>query len=265
MNNFESSLETTPTKSGGQTGQSKEDTAMGETKVVGPDLTPDWEKWLDKEDGIIREIRRQFRLGLKDPGKGLTLDHGQTFVEHRNPFETKVAVQKPTRTPAITKPTLPQILAVDRSRKFDPVLFFGVNWTIWRGSADGLGLEGEEDEDQRVLALTQIDLAEVRLENTLRRREGEVQGEERLRRLKALADIRLDALVFQTLWEIMVLIPKSWRRVGRVCFDGTILRSPGGRRYVLYLYFSGGLWYWNYSPLSGGFYTPWPSALLTAA
>ena len=120
----------------------------------------------------------------------------------------------------------PRILPIDRSQPFDPVKFLGQGWTI-------------EEEDERSLVLTQLDLTEVRLEQMLKKGETSIKGEEKLRRLKEVGHIRLDAKIFQALWENQAFIPESWK--GRaVYFDGTILRNPDGNRCVLYLYWSDG-------------------------
>jgi len=42
----------------------------------------------------------------------------------------------------------------------------------------------------------------------------------------------------------------------------TILRSPNGNRYVLYLYFNDGKWNWNYNWLENDFNGNNPSAVL---
>ncbi|MBI2465630.1 MAG: hypothetical protein HYV66_00115 [Candidatus Sungbacteria bacterium] len=49
--------------------------------VVGPDLTPDW---LEKRTKVMGEIDAQLIRGLREPGKGLTLDDLQLVVEHRS-------------------------------------------------------------------------------------------------------------------------------------------------------------------------------------
>lgn len=51
--------------------------------VVSQDLTPDWVK---KIGTMLAEIFRQLHLGIKETGKGLSLDQLQLFIEHRNPF-----------------------------------------------------------------------------------------------------------------------------------------------------------------------------------
>jgi hypothetical protein len=205
--------------------------------------------WCEKRDRMLVEIGSQLELGLTDPDKGLNLDQLTAFVEHRNPFEPEPAV--PVAASSIVVPTPPQILVVDRSKRFDPATFVAPNWSIWKGPADGNGLEGEEDQDQRSLALSQIDLAKVRFDTTLRDGEPSVLGEERLRRLKAMPDIRLDALVFQTFYENPDRIPDSWKRdetgnIRHIYFDGTVLRTPDGYRCVPCLYFFGGRWDWGY-------------------
>lgn len=51
--------------------------------VVSSELTPDWVK---KVGTMLAEIFRQMCLWFKEPGKGLSLDQLQLFIEHRNPF-----------------------------------------------------------------------------------------------------------------------------------------------------------------------------------
>jgi len=56
---------------------------MKKTMVVRPDQMPDW---LEKVAKLFKEIFQQLWRGLLEPGKGLTLEQVQMFVEHRNPF-----------------------------------------------------------------------------------------------------------------------------------------------------------------------------------
>lgn len=60
---------------------------MKDKIVVGPDLTPDR---LKKFEGVLGEITRQLVQGLHSPGKGLSLEQGQIFTEHRNAFPDKI-------------------------------------------------------------------------------------------------------------------------------------------------------------------------------
>ncbi|MEK7211397.1 MAG: hypothetical protein AAB731_02085 [Patescibacteria group bacterium] len=88
-----------------------------------------------------------------------------------------------------------------------------------------------------------------------------MQGEEKIRRLKADGHIRLDAGIFQALWENKNLIPESWK--GKcVCFDGTVLRDPDGIRFVPCLGWNGGEWCWSCRWLGGGWDADDPSAVL---
>lgn len=56
--------------------------------VVGPVSMPDW---LEKRRKVFGELDRQLVVGLREPGKGLSLDDLQSITEHRNPFGEKAA------------------------------------------------------------------------------------------------------------------------------------------------------------------------------
>lgn len=159
-----------------------------------------------------------------------------------------------------------RIIQIDRLKAFNPAEFIGYpGFSIWRGSINGDGLSGEEEQDQRSLVLTEIDLARIRLVTCLRREENCINGERNLERLKLSGYIRLDAKVFQALWEESQR-EESRRKEGQPflleCFkqktkgyttfiycDGTILRGPGSRPYPYSLRFyyddHGGLWHQN--------------------
>ena len=159
-------------------------------------------------------------------------------------------------------------LRIDRTTPFDPVHFIGKGWSIWRGQVDGDGLTGDEDQDERSLALTEVDLSKIRIETCLHNRETRVGGEEKFLRLKAAHYIRLDAKVFQTLWERKE-IPEPWKEevdgnTRLIFFDGTILRSPSGDRRVLCLDWSDGGWRWSCGWLGLGWYAAGPSAVLAS-
>lgn len=57
--------------------------------VVGPDQMPDW---VEKRNNIMAEVDKQLVRGLREPGQGLTLDHLQGTVEHRNMFPPVIQV-----------------------------------------------------------------------------------------------------------------------------------------------------------------------------
>ena len=148
----------------------------------------------------------------------------------------------------------PKIITIERSKPFDPSAFKGLGkgWTTWKGPSEGDGLTGEEEQDARSLKLTELDLTKVQFESCLRKGESSIKGEEKYKRLthEHAEKIRLDAQVFLTLWENQHLIPASGKELTNgnttyVFFDGTILRSPGGGRFVLCLYWSDGEWQWG--------------------
>jgi len=139
-------------------------------------------------------------------------------------------------------------IAMDRTRPFNPSKFIGEGWTIWKGSAGGNGLKGEEEQDKRSLILSHVELANVRFETCLDPHEQYITGEERLSRLKKADRTRLDAKIFETLWLNQDLIPESWKEKTNdnttcIFFDGTILRDPDGYRYAPYLCWGVGEWY----------------------
>lgn len=163
----------------------------------------------------------------------------------------------------------PKIVKIDRTKPFNPAEFIGAGWSVWRGPADGDGLTGEEEQDPRSLALTELDLTKVKLETCLCKDEPSVTGEERLRRLREAGRIRLDAKVFETFRRNPYLIPKQWKEktngnITYVFFDGTVLRSPDGRRFTLCLYWRDGQWRWDYRWLDRGRSAFRPSAVLAS-
>ena len=153
----------------------------------------------------------------------------------------------------------PTIIPIDRTVSFNPAEFIGKGWSI-------------AEEESLALALAEINLDEVCFESMLMLKEGEtsVKGETKLERLKVAGHVRLDAKIFQTLWEEnQRLIPEGWKekidgKIRYIFFDGTILLSPDGSRYVLCLYWDGGRWYWRYIWLDGGWDADRPSAVLAS-
>lgn len=130
----------------------------------------------------------------------------------------------------------PSTLIVDRSKPFDPVKFIGSGWSI-------------VEEDPAALKLTEIDFSKVCFESGLKEGESVIDGEEKLKRLKALGEVRLDAKFGHTLYEeknqatlrfLYDTYGVTWME-----FAGTVLRNSGGHRYFLYLDRGGdGSWSW---------------------
>lgn len=148
------------------------------------------------------------------------------------------------------------IIKIDRSSPFNPAKFIRKGWKI-------------EEQDERSLALSEVDLTKFLFEDMLKSGESSIQGEEKLGRLKQVGQIRLDAKIFQTLWENQHLIPASWKEkisgnTCRIFFDGSILRHSNGLRYVLYLYWNDGEWNWNYRWLNDRWNTNNPSVVLAS-
>jgi hypothetical protein len=148
-----------------------------------------------------------------------------------------------------------KIITIDRSISFNPAKFIGKDWTI-------------EEQDERSLVLNEIDLSKISLETILKEKGKVVNGEEKLKRLKESNVIRLDAQVFQTLWENKHLIPEAWKEkingnMKYIFFNGTILRNSNGGRYVLCLYWNIGEWFWGCYWLACDRFVNNPSAVLT--
>jgi hypothetical protein len=145
-------------------------------------------------------------------------------------------------------------LACDKP--FNPAEFIGQGWSVWKGPADGDGLSGEEDVDERSLALSQIEIDKFLFEACLQGDENSITGEEKLRRLKVKPDfVRFGANVFLGLWldyqanKENSVLEKLYRekKITYLDFPGLVLRSPHGDRFVLYLYRNdGGQGGWDY-------------------
>lgn len=141
---------------------------------------------------------------------------------------------------------------------FNPAEFIGAGWNIIT-----------DETDARSIALTELDLTKVQQMTMLKDGETFIQGEEKLKRLKASDYIRLDADIFLTLWENQHLIPESWKEkvngnTRYIFFDGTILRISDGDRCALCLYWGGGAWSWFVSWLDNGWLGNNPSAVLVS-
>lgn len=143
------------------------------------------------------------------------------------------------------------ILLIDRANPFDPAAFLGSGWTVWRGPKDGDGLSGEEEQDVRSLAMTEVDFSKVLFTACLKEGESCITGEKKLSRHTAANHIRLDAAVGQALLEEDGQATLNWLyamfNITWFELPGTLLRDSNGNRHFLYLYSdSGGRWYWDY-------------------
>lgn len=147
-----------------------------------------------------------------------------------------------------------KIIRLGQDDVFDPT-FIGQGWEI-------------EEQDERSLVRTALDLDTVRLETCSRGREEWITGEERVKRLKKARRIRLDARFFRKLWENQHLIPESWKEKTNgnttfIFFDGTILCGPDSNHFsTLCLYWHDGQWRWNCDWLDFARFVKDPSAVL---
>ncbi len=182
----------------------------------------------------------------------------QQREKEQREFVSRVPQTSPTKVlknkEKTSSPSPTNSLPIDRTQPFNPSIFIREGWSI-------------EEEDEHSLALTEVDLNEIHFETMLKDSESRIVGEEKLTRLKASGNIRLDAKVFQTLWENQHRIPESWKErvngnIRYIFFEGTVLRSPDGFRFVLCLYWLGGRWEWHYHRLGFDWRAYYLSAVL---
>lgn len=125
-----------------------------------------------------------------------------------------------------------------KRQPFNPEKFLGKGWKIDEqiGQRTGDSLDAE-----KIIGKTYLNEGESSL-----------NGEERLRRIKATpADVYLDAEDFLALWQEKGHTTLKWlydtKGITFLSFWATILRHPDGDRIVLYLCrYGGGSWYWHY-------------------
>lgn len=145
-------------------------------------------------------------------------------------------------------------ILIDRSQGFDIKKYLGDGWKI-------------DEEDERSLAITELDLTKIEFVTTLQDGETSIPVNEKLERLKKDGRVSLDAKMFQTFWEYKEKIPPSWKEpinnyTRFVIFDGTVLRGPDGGRYVLFLCWRGTRWEFGCRWLGDPSFTNFPSAVL---
>jgi len=154
--------------------------------------------------------------------------------------------------------------------------FVGNNWSVWKGPADGNGLDGKEycvsDPDV-------VDFERIVLETHLKKSDnGRIHGEEKMRRARAGKNQLLGGRSFLALWkdwqkckaegkpeESVLEKLRRAKKIGDViCFFGLPLRNPIGIRCVLYLSFGGRGWYWDCNWLGDDWNADIPSASLAS-
>jgi hypothetical protein len=141
-----------------------------------------------------------------------------------------------------------RVIEINRTEPFDPVTFM---------NHPDLAIE---EQDIHSIMLEEVDPSDISLESMV---QGDtvIRGEEYLKRSKATGYIRLDAKIFQTLWENQYLIPEHWKGTDdnpkHIFFDGTVLKSHCGR-FIINLYWGktswdkDKKWRWTYCRLDIG-------------
>jgi len=167
---------------------------------------------------------------------GLPSDASQQVIELQGAkIAEKVVEDFRTRVEAYQRATEPHIL---KRQPFDPVKFIGKGWTI--------------DEQVGERTGDNLDAGKIVRKDYLKSGESSVNGEERLKRIKAApGDVQLDADDFLALYEEKGQLTLRWfyetKSITWLSFWGTILRRPDGGRYVLCLCRGGGgSWHWYY-------------------
>jgi hypothetical protein len=126
------------------------------------------------------------------------------------------------------------IISIDRTAPFDPVKSLGQGSTI-------------EEQDERSLLLTKVDLDKIRLVSCLFPGETKIDGFERGERLIAGVYTRLDVGISDAIWKNKHHIPEHWQKETEgcptyICFDGTIMRqyNSGNEAIVKYICYKSG-------------------------
>jgi len=138
---------------------------------------------------------------------------------------------------------------LDCSFLFNPEEFLAEGWDV-------------VEQDERALALAQMDFAQVQFVTCLKEKETSIEGKGKLRRLKEeqLSLIRHGGNQFLALWQdyqkngadsVLEWLRKT-KGITYLDFFGLILRSPRGHWYVLCLYWLGGSWHWRCYGLDEG-------------
>ncbi|MBC7836702.1 hypothetical protein H7X87_02910 [Acetobacteraceae bacterium] len=145
----------------------------------------------------------------------------------------------------------PNALVIDRASLPTPAQFIDKDWSVWKGPKDGDGLKGYAEEDPRSLALTEIDFSKATFEHRLEEDEQTITGEEKLARMKAMPNIRLDfgigVALFQEKDQATLRFLHDAYGISWFELAGTVLRHSLGDRYFLSLFRGGdGSWGWDY-------------------
>lgn len=127
----------------------------------------------------------------------------------------------------------PDVVHINHPMLSDIVAFIGKGgWNVL-----------DTETDVRSAALETLCHSDIRLKTMLGRGEVSIKGEDRLARAKEAGHIRLGVGVFFTFWNNKQFIPECWKGTDYyIYFDGTVIISPIGERYVFCLYWDRDTW-----------------------
>lgn len=154
-----------------------------------------------------------------------------------------------------------KIIRIDRAVPFDLEAFVGQESDLKIA-----------EQDMRSVILSDIDVSKISLLGCITDRKGRfcLHGHEKLAHLISARHVRLDAKIFQTLWENQQLIPEHWKEptygiATRIFFHGTVLSGRRKEdRYVFFLYFADNRWKYGHSWLENACLFCLTSAVLPA-
>ncbi len=104
----------------------------------------------------------------------------------------------------------PSIIKIDRSNSFNIERFPNYGY--------GQYIAGQ---NERSLIIDELRLSSVSLLTTIPRGDILVSPKDHQEKLKSGGYIKLDAKIFETLWDDQQLIPESWKKYSRIDFEGT--------------------------------------------
>lgn len=129
----------------------------------------------------------------------------------------------------------PCIIVVPRPSQIDLKAFVG--------GQEGWKFEQKET-DTRAASMRELDLSRVRFRSMRKSNELPTSGEDRLNRAREVGYIRLDAGMFAAVRANRHRLSQDWKSGDRyIHFDGSVILSPLGDRFVFCMYWHEGQWY----------------------
>ncbi|OGZ70175.1 MAG: hypothetical protein A3F47_01535 [Candidatus Staskawiczbacteria bacterium RIFCSPHIGHO2_12_FULL_38_11] len=124
-----------------------------------------------------------------------------------------------------------------------------------------------EEQNERALAFTTVDLAKIKLMPTFSHWQRNVTGEENLRNMEEANYILLGFNFFQYFWEYQHIIPETWKekvksRNRHIYFPGSVIKLADDSRCILGMLFYCGRWSHTKRKLTDYWYEDHCSAVL---